>query len=176
MNRLAAMAPLAALIVLIALFAGWSLHRTPQVTPMALVGKPVPDLVLPRLADGARVALKESVRGAPILVNFYASWCAPCIEEAPALMALKAEGVRIVGVAYKDAPAAAGGFLTRFGDPYEQTLVDRDGRGGVEFGVTGVPETYAVDARGVIRAKRAAPITAATAEALLETAADRRGS
>lgn len=171
MKRLAALAPLTALLLLIVLFAGWSLRRSSQVTPMALVGRPLPDLVLPRLADGARTPLRSSVRGGPALVNFYASWCAPCIEEAPALMALKAEGVKIVGVAYKDAPAAAAGFLTRFGDPYAQTLVDRDGRGGVEFGVTGVPETYAVDATGVIRAKHAAPITAATAEALLQAAA-----
>ena len=171
MKRLAALAPLTALLLLIVLFAGWSLRRNPQVTPMALVGRPLPDLVLPRLADGARASLRASAKGGPTLVNFYASWCAPCVDEAPALMALKAEGVRIVGVAYKDAPAAASGFLARFGDPYAQTLVDRDGRGGVEFGVTGVPETYAVDALGVIRAKRAAPITAATAEALLQAAA-----
>jgi cytochrome c biogenesis protein CcmG/thiol:disulfide interchange protein DsbE len=85
-------------------------------------------------------------------------------------MALRAEGVRIVGVAYKDDPAAASGFLKRLGDPYVETLADPDGAAAIEFGVTGVPETYAVDSHGVIRAKRAAPIDAADAETLLAAA------
>jgi cytochrome c biogenesis protein CcmG/thiol:disulfide interchange protein DsbE len=168
-RRLAAIAPIAALAALIGLFAFWSLRHDPQVVPMAMVGKPVPDLVLPRLAGGGSAALRSLARG-PSLINFYASWCAPCATEAPALMALKAEGVRVIGVAFEDAPDQASAFLTRFGDPYQGVLVDRSGRAGVEFGVTGVPETYAVDAAGVIRAKSAAPITAADAEALLQRA------
>jgi cytochrome c biogenesis protein CcmG/thiol:disulfide interchange protein DsbE len=169
MRRSIALIPVAALIVLIALFAGFSLRRNPKVIPMALVGKPAPPLVLPRLADGAAQPLRPLIRG-PALVNFYASWCVPCEQEAPALMALKAEGVRIIGIAYENKPQEAKGFLARFGDPFEETLVDLDGRGGVEFGVTGVPETYAVDAAGVIRDKRAAPITPADAEAMLQRA------
>ncbi|MGI9168722.1 MAG: DsbE family thiol:disulfide interchange protein [Caulobacteraceae bacterium] len=169
MRRLAALAPVAALIAAIALFAGFSLRHDPRVVPMAMVGKPLPDLTLPSLAGGGNASLRSVVRG-PALVNFYASWCAPCADEAPALMALKAEGVSIVGVAYKDEPAAAAAFLGRFGDPYQAVLVDRTGAAGVEFGVTGVPETYAIDAAGLIRAKRATPITAAEAEDLLERA------
>jgi cytochrome c biogenesis protein CcmG/thiol:disulfide interchange protein DsbE len=87
-------------------------------------------------------------------------------------MALKAEGVRIVGVAYKDDPGAAGAFLKRLGDPYAENLEDRSGAAAIEFGLTGVPETYAVDARGVIRAKRAQPIDAADAEALIAAASN----
>jgi len=169
MKRLAALAPVAALLALVALFAGFSLRRDPRVTPTALVGKPAPTIVLPRLADGAAVPLRPLVRG-PVLVNFYASWCAPCAQEAPALMALKAEGVRIIGIAYEDKPEASRRYLSRLGDPYQDVLVDLDGRGGVEFGVTGVPETYAVDAGGVIRDKRALPITPADAEAMLQKA------
>lgn len=169
MRRLAALAPLAALAVAIVLFAGWSLRRGDQVTPMAMVGKPLPDLVLATLDASGRTPLRDAARG-PALVNFYASWCAPCAAESPALLALKAEGVRIVGVAYKDDPAASAGFLRRLGDPYAATLADPKGAAGIEFGLTGVPETYAVDARGVIRAKRAAPIDAADAEALLAAA------
>jgi len=168
MNRIAALLPLAALAALIALFAGWSLWRQSQVTPMAMVGKPLPDLTLARLGGG-HAALRVAAKG-PALVNFYASWCAPCAQEAPALMALKAEGVRIVGVAYKDDPSAASGFLARLGDPYADVLTDADGRAAIEFGLTGVPETYAVDARGMIRGKRAAPIDAADAESLLAAA------
>jgi cytochrome c biogenesis protein CcmG, thiol:disulfide interchange protein DsbE len=169
LRRLAALAPVAVLLALIALFAAYSLRRNPKVVPMALVGKPLPDLVLPGLADGAAVSLRTIVKG-PALVNFYASWCAPCAEEAPALTALRAEGVRIVGVNYKDAAPAAAAFLTRFGNPYQAAVIDRDGRAGVEFGLTGVPETYAVDAKGIIRAKTAEPITAADAESLLRAA------
>ena len=169
MRRLAAFAPLAALIMAIALFAGWSLKHGPQVTPMAMVGKPLPNLVLAQLDAAGRDPLRVAARG-PALVNFYASWCAPCAQESPALLALKAEGVRIIGVAYKDEPSASRGFLQRLGDPYAVKLVDPDGTAGIEFGVTGVPETYAIDAQGIIRAKRAAPIDAADAEVLLAAA------
>ena len=145
MRRLAAFAPLAALALAIALFAGWSLRRGPQVTPMAMVGKPLPDLVLARLNAQGGDSLRAVAKG-PALVNFYASWCAPCAAESPALLALKAEGVRIVGVAYKDDPADSTAFLKRLGDPYAVRLADRTGTAGIEFGLTGVPETYAVDA------------------------------
>ena len=169
MRRLAALAPLAALILAIALFAGWSLRHGPRVTPTAMVGKPLPNLVLARLDAAGADPLRVAAKG-PALVNFYASWCAPCAEESPALLALKAEGVRIIGVAYKDDRSASRGFLQRLGDPYAVKLADRDGTAGIEFGVTGVPETYAIDARGVIRAKRAAPIDANDAEALVAAA------
>ncbi|MGA2951943.1 MAG: DsbE family thiol:disulfide interchange protein [Caulobacteraceae bacterium] len=169
MRRLAALAPLAALVVAVILFGVWALNGDPHVTPMAMVGKPTPALQLGNLDDPGRTTLRGAVRG-PTLVNFYASWCAPCAQESPVLMALKYEGVRIVGVAYKDTPDAARGFLARLGDPYTVRLQDPDGAAGIEFGVTGVPETYAVDANGVIRAKRAAPIDTADAEALLQAA------
>ncbi len=169
MRRLAVLAPAAVVLALVALFAGWSLRRNPTVVPTAMVGQTLPDLTLTPLAGGPPVRLRVAAAG-PALVNFYASWCAPCAVEAPALLALKAEGVKIVGVAYKDAPAAARDFLARHGDPYREVLADPAGSAAIEFGLTGVPETYAVDAAGVIRAKRAAPITAADAESLLETA------
>jgi cytochrome c biogenesis protein CcmG/thiol:disulfide interchange protein DsbE len=101
-----------------------------------------------------------------VLVNVFASWCAPCELEAPVLTAMKARGVRMVGVAYKDAPDNTKAFLGRLGDPYAQSLVDRDGRAGIELGVTGVPETYLVDGEGVIRAKHTGPLTAADARDL----------
>jgi len=103
----------------------------------------------------------------PYLVNFFASWCAPCEGEQPVLMDLKARGVTLVGIAYKDAPANTDAFLGRLGDPFSRRLVDRDGRAGLEFGVTGVPETYLVGANGVILAKHTGPLTADSAGALL---------
>jgi len=170
-RRLFALAPLVAIVAAIALFAGWSLKRDPHVTPEAMVGKPLPDLVLANLDGGGRTSLRAVVKG-PVLVNFYASWCAPCAQESPTLMALKYEGVRIVGVSYEDRhqPGDTAAFLKRLGDPYAAKLEDPDGAAGIEFGITGVPETYAVDARGMIRAKRAAPIDTTDAEALLAAA------
>lgn len=172
MKRWIAFLPLIALAALALLFVGYSLHRNPQVQPDALVGQPVPDLTLPALDGGRPVRLRQALAagGGPVLVNLFASWCAPCELEHPALLALKSEGVRIVGVAYKDAPQNTQAFLGRLGDPFGQVLVDRDGRAGVEFGISGVPETFLVGADGVILAKHTGPLTPQTAEALLEKA------
>ena len=167
MKRWLAALPLLALAALAVLFAVYSLNRNPQVDPKALVGKPLPALSLPGLEDGRPVPLKTATGGKVALVNFYASWCAPCELEHPTLRALSAKGVRIVGIAYKDAPQNAQAFLTRLGDPFEVRLVDRDGRAGVEFGVTGVPETFLVGADGKILAKHTGPLDEAAAEALL---------
>lgn len=170
MSRWLAALPLIALAALAVLFAAYSLHRNPQVDPQAMVGKPMPALSLPALEDGRPVALAAAKGAGPALVNFYASWCAPCEVEHPVLRALNADPVRIVGVAYKDAPDNTRAFLGRLGDPFDVRLVDRDGRAGVEFGVTGVPETYLVDASGVILAKHTGPMSPEDAQALLAKA------
>jgi cytochrome c biogenesis protein CcmG/thiol:disulfide interchange protein DsbE len=168
-SRIMALAPVVALLALMAVFAGYALHHDPQVSPRAMVGKSAPALVLPELAGGAAKPLNAEL-GGPVLINFFASWCAPCAQEEPTLDALKAEGVRIVGVAWKDDPAATRAFLARYGDPYAAVLVDRDGRGGIDFGVSGVPETYLVNANGKILDKQATPLTPGDAEALLRKA------
>jgi cytochrome c biogenesis protein CcmG, thiol:disulfide interchange protein DsbE len=159
MSRWLAALPLVALVALALLFGLYALNRNPQVQPKALVGKPVPDLVLPTLDDGREARVRQVATGGPVLVNFFASWCAPCEIEHPVLMDLQRRGVRIVGVAYKDAPANSQAFLTRLGDPFAVRLVDRDGRAGIEFGVTGVPETFLVGADGTILAKHTGPLT-----------------
>ena len=105
-------------------------------------------------------------KGQLVAINFFASWCAPCEVEAPQLNALAAQGIRIVGISYKDAPSKTQVFLARVGDPYVQRLVDHDGRAGIEFGVTGVPETFLVGRDGVILDKHTGPITQADAEML----------
>ncbi len=169
MRRWLAFVPLLALVAMAVLFAGYALKRDPRVQPHALVGKPAPTLSLPELASGTPTAIRTPGEG-PILVNFFASWCAPCEVEHPQLMALKAQGVTVVGVAYKDAPANTQAFLTRLGDPFSRRLVDRDGRAGLEFGVTGVPETYLVGSDGVIIAKHTGPLTPDAAEDLLKKA------
>lgn len=166
MSRWLALLPLAALLALGLLFGLYALNRNPQVQPQALVGKPVPGVALPTLSAGLPVNLREAAAEGPMLVNFFASWCAPCEIEHPVLMSMKGESVRVVGIAYKDAPQNSQAFLTRLGDPYGEVLVDRDGRAGVEFGVTGVPETFAVARDGVIVGKHTGPLTEADARRL----------
>lgn len=162
MTRWLALAPLAVLAALAILFAGWSLKRDPAFKPDALVGQPIPETVLPLLsgdqAGPGHLDLKTAGVGKPMLVNVFASWCAPCRIEHPRLLALKARGIAVVGVAYKDEPVAARAFLDEMGDPYSMVLVDREGRAGLDLGISGVPETFAVDARGRITAKQSGPL------------------
>ena len=166
MTRWIALLPLLALAALGLLFGLYALNHDPHVQPHALVGKPLPAVTLPALADGRALALRDMTAKGPVLVNVFASWCAPCELEAPVLTTMKAQGVRLIGVAYKDAPDNTKAFLGRLGDPYAESLVDRDGRAGIELGVTGVPETYLVDAGGVIRAKHTGPLTPSDARDL----------
>ena len=167
MRRWIGFAPLIVLIGLGALFAGYALKHDPHIQPHALVGKPVPNVTLPDLDTGTMVAVRDAPAG-PRLINFFASWCAPCRVEQPQLMAVKARGVTVVGIAYKDEPAKTQAFLSELGDPFAARLVDAKGRAGIEFGVTGVPETFLVGADGVILAKHSGPLTDADVDELLK--------
>lgn len=170
MSRWVALAPLAVLIALGVLFGAYALHRNPQVQPEAMVGKPAPDVMLPELDTGREMRLYEVLGEGPVLVNFFASWCAPCEVEHPVLMDLERRGVRVIGLAYKDAPDNTKAFLGRLGDPFARRLVDRNGRAGIEFGVTGVPETYLIGADRRIIAKHTGPLDEASVRDLLARA------
>lgn len=162
MSRWLSVVPLVVLAALAVLFIGWSLKRDPSVSPDALVGRPIPETVLPLLtgdtAGPGHLDLKTAGVGRPMLVNVFASWCAPCRVEHPVLMDLKARGVAVVGVAWKDDPVATRAFLDELGDPYSMVLVDREGRAGLDLGITGAPETFAVNAMGEVVAKSSGPL------------------
>ena len=151
--------PLAA-FALLAVLLGVGLTLKPREVPSPFIGKPAPAFTLPLLADPARSFSPESMRGQVWLLNVWASWCAPCRDEHPLLVALAREtGVPIVGLNYKDDPRNAQEWLLRLGDPYRATAMDRDGRTGIDWGVYGVPETFLVDRDGVLRHKVIGPLT-----------------
>ncbi len=140
-----------------ALFATLSGNRNPEQLPSVLIGKPVPDTPIPLLDDGLATLTLTDFAGKPLLVNFFASWCAPCRAEAPALAQL-AKNVTIIGIAYKDKPADTNDFLNQFGNPFSAIGVDRDGRLGFTWGVYGVPENYLIGSDGTVLLRHAGPI------------------
>ncbi len=122
----------------------------PQALPSALLDKPLPAFGLPDLLTGQQVAA-DVIRGEVALVNVWATWCPTCHYEHPFLNQLAAQGIVIVGVDYKDEPDKAKQWLADKGNPYRAVVDDRDGRFGLDLGVTGAPETYVVDHRGIVR-------------------------
>lgn len=163
MSRWLTFLPLIVLAALALLFGVFALKHDPHVEPHALVGKPLPDVTLPAFDDGTPTKVRDLARNGPVLVNFFASWCAPCAIEAPQLMKLKEAGVPVVGIVYEDvaprgSPEQTRAFLARLGDPFAAKLSDTDGRAGIDFGVTGVPETYLVGKDGTILDKHTGPL------------------
>jgi cytochrome c biogenesis protein CcmG/thiol:disulfide interchange protein DsbE len=151
--------PLAIFVVLAGfLFAG--LWRDPREVPSPLIGKPAPAFKLTQLHAPQQMLGTADMKGKVWLMNVWASWCVSCREEHPLLVALAKENiVPIVGLDYKDEPAAGMRWLTDNGDPYTTSVMDRDGRVGIDFGVYGVPETFLIDKTGTIRYKQIGPIT-----------------
>lgn len=127
-----------------------------------IVGRPAPAFDLQTL-DGQRISLDE-LRGSPVVLNFWASWCLPCREEAPLLTAAdttyRRVGLRILGVVYQDSSENARDFMTRYGQAYPG-LLDPDGRTAIDYGVFGIPETFFIDATGVVRSRQVGALTEA---------------
>jgi len=133
----------------------------PRAVPNPLIGQRMPEFDLPAQIPATEGFSSRDVfaAGRPVLVNFFASWCVPCVVEAPVLMDLKEAGLPIWGIAYKDQAAAAATFLTRYGNPYQRLARDEPGRVAIDFGVYGVPETYFIDRDGIVRWRWAGPMT-----------------
>ena len=156
--------PLAIFILLVG-FLAVGLRLDPREVPSPLVGKPAPAFELPVLQQPDRRFVPGDMRGKVWLLNVWASWCVSCREEHPVLVELSKRAVMpILGLNYKDKSDDATAWLKQFGNPYELSVVDADGRIGIDYGVYGVPETYLIDAEGVIRYKQIGPITPAVLE------------
>lgn len=161
MRRLLYLVPLL-VFVLVAVWFAIGLGRDPNRLDSMLIDKPAPAFTLPGLkageADFAQADLVALAAKGPVLVNFFASWCGPCRIEHPSLLTLKAEGVPIIGIAYKDKPEAANAWLKELGDPFLRTAADLPGRVAIDWGVYGVPETYVIDRQGRVRYRHVGPI------------------
>jgi cytochrome c biogenesis protein CcmG, thiol:disulfide interchange protein DsbE len=145
---------------LLVLLLGVGLGLNPREVPSPLIGKPAPAFELPQLHSSDRSFSPKELAGKVWMLNVWASWCAACRQEHPVLEELARTGViPIYGLNYKDRREDAMAWLRRFGDPYQLSIFDADGRVGIDYGVYGVPETYVIDKQGVIRYKRIGPVT-----------------
>ena len=157
-RRLLFLLPAAAFVALVAIFA-LGLGHDPTALKSAMIDKPAPDFALPPVEADRPGLARADLGGKPVLVNFFASWCAPCRVEHATLAGLAASGVPLYGIAYKDKPENAQHFLGDLGDPYQKIGLDLDGRTAIDFGVYGVPETYILDRDGRIRYRYAGAVT-----------------
>ena len=168
-RRLLPLFAFAALAVL--LFAGVRMNsgRDNSAIPSPLLGKPTPAFSLPVLGDPARRIGNADLLGRPYLLNVWGSWCPTCRFEHPHMTALARSGkVRVVGYNYKDAPEDAQAWLRQFGNPYEVVVTDEDGRAALDWGIYGAPETFLVDARGIVRWKLVGPVDEAVVREQIE--------
>lgn len=158
------------LLIVIAIFAVFykmmDENRNPKEIKSVLIDKPVPAFSLPLLGDDSKQFTEADLKtGKPILVNFFASWCVPCRAEHDNLMRIAHEqGVPIIGIAYKDKPLRSQAFLDELGNPFKVAVKDEDGRIAIEWGVTGVPETFLIDGDGIIRYRHWGPIVGTSLE------------
>ena len=131
-----------------------------DVLPSALIGKPAPDFTLPVLHNPDFQVSAAELRGAPYLLNVWGSWCYACREEHAVLTAFaETKRVRVVGYNWKDGKEDALRWLEQFGNPFYVVLADPEGRYALDWGVAGAPETFVVDAEGIVRWKYTGPLT-----------------
>ncbi len=126
--------------------------------PSVMIGQKIPAFNLPRL-DNGELQSSQDLKGKMLILNVWASWCEVCNEEQDFLMQLSKQGVPIYGLNYKDEPSAAKSWLVRWGNPYRWSMSDEAGRFALDLGVYGAPETFLIDAEGVIRYRHAGALT-----------------
>lgn len=148
------------IFVVIAAFLAIGLFLDPREVPSPLINKPAPAFSLPQLHQPTQTISRDDMKGKVWLLNVWASWCVACREEHPVLVEFARTGtVPIVGLNYKDERRDGLRWLAQFGDPYQLSAFDYDGRIGIDYGVYGVPETFLIDKNGVIRYKRIGVVT-----------------
>lgn len=141
-------------------FLAIGLTLDPREVPSPFIGKPAPQFSLPQVVEADKTLTSEDFKGKVSLVNVWASWCVSCRQEHPILVQLAEQNVvPIYGLNYKDERGAALGWLQKLGNPYRASAFDADGKVGIEWGVYGVPETFVIDKRGIIRYKQTGPVT-----------------
>lgn len=159
--------PILGFVALAALFAYALRGNDPTKLPSALLGKQAPATELAAMPALTRnnvpvpgITTADLTKGDVVLVNFWASWCVPCVQEHPVLTELKKQtGVRLLGVDHKDPEPGGSKFLARYGNPFDAVGIDGNGRVSIEWGVYGMPETFVVNGRGRITYKHVGPIT-----------------
>ncbi len=149
-----------AIFIVLAGFLFKGLYLDPRALPSVLIDKPLPAFELPTLFNPDQTFKSDSMKGKVWMLNVWASWCLPCKQEHPYLVSLKEGGLKtpIVGFLYKDQVAAGQRVLEDTGNPYDQVIFEQKNKVGIDLGVTGVPETFIIDKKGVIRAKVSYPI------------------
>ena len=152
MKRLILWVPLAVFLIFV-VTVSVGLYRPPERTIRSqLIGKPIPEFALPQaLPERPGLTSASFATGEPRVVNIFASWCLPCIAEAPQLLELAQRGVPIDAIAIRDRPQDVAAFLKKWGDPYQRIGSDRDSRVQMALGSSGVPETFVIDGKGIIR-------------------------
>jgi DsbE subfamily thiol:disulfide oxidoreductase len=159
-NRWLYILPLLMLVIMGGFFAyALTQGRNPTDIGAPLVGQKAPSIDLPPLHEGGPRLATGDWQGKVTVVNFFASWCAPCLVEHPLFLRLKGEGVHLHGINYRNKPEEAKAWLARLGDPYERIGADQEGKAGVEFGISGVPETLVIDKGGIVRLHLRRPLT-----------------
>ena len=168
MSRAARFAPLLLLLVFVG-FIAWRLAvPNDEKIPSRLIDQPIPAFSLEPATNGVPgLSSKELATGQPHLLNVFASWCVPCIAEAPLLAELKRQGVAIDAIAVRDRPDDVAAFLGRHGNPFNRIGSDPESRIQLSLGSSGVPETFIVDGRGVIRYQHMGPIEPGDLPAIL---------
>ena len=157
------------LFVGLALILAAGLGRDPKEVPSPLIGKPAPAFTLARLDDAQQSIKRDDLLGKVWVLNVWASWCVACREEHPLLVEFaRRKTVPVYGLNYKDKRADGQRWLVQFGNPYDASLFDSDGKVGIDFGVYGVPETFVIDKLGVIRFKHIGPVTPAVLKDRIE--------
>jgi cytochrome c biogenesis protein CcmG/thiol:disulfide interchange protein DsbE len=157
--KLKFLVPLALFGVLVA-FLAVGLTRDPREVPSPLVNKAAPAFKLAQLIKPDEAFSPADLKGQVWMLNVWASWCVACRAEHPLLVEIaRSKVVPLIGLDYKDQRADGLKFLAQHGDPYNLSAFDADGRVGIDYGVYGVPETFIIDKRGVIRHKQIGPIT-----------------